>query len=201
MAREITGEDFYKKDGKIIFTAAYHIKRGYCCGNKCRHCPYTKPPVKGATTLENSPMKKALYLDDVRTPTTTINGYEPWYVVRNYDEFVAWITENGIPDLISFDHDLAEEHMEDYFRQKLEQGYQFPDYESYKEKTGLDCAKWLSQHIQENNLMLKDVCVHSHNPVGATNIQSYINGFKKHMGWDQTCYLGRHPFTTENNTL
>lgn len=142
-------------------------------------------------------MKKALYLDDQRTPTTTINGYEPWAVVRNYDEFVAWITENGVPDLISFDHDLAEEHIEDYFKQKLSIGYQQPDYDSYKEKTGLDCARWLVEHCQENNLQIKSVSVHSHNPVGGANIQSLINGFKRHMGWNEDCYIGRHPFTVE----
>jgi hypothetical protein len=24
----------------VVFTAAYHLRRGYCCGNGCRHCPY-----------------------------------------------------------------------------------------------------------------------------------------------------------------
>lgn len=142
-------------------------------------------------------MKKALYLDDVRTPTTTIQGFEPWHVVRSYEEFVNWITENGVPDLISFDHDLADEHMNDYYKQVLQQGYQHPDYENYREKTGLDCARWLAEHIQANNLQLKSVSVHSHNPVGATNIQSFVNGFKTHMGWTPDCYLGRHPFTSE----
>lgn len=140
-------------------------------------------------------MKKALYLDDQRTPTTTIPGYHPWEVVRNYDEFVAWIEKNGVPDLISFDHDLAEEHIQDYFNQKLNIGWQQPSYETYKEKTGLDCAKWLCEHIQKNNLKLNRCSVHSHNPIGATNIQSYINGFKKHMDWDQDCYIGQHDFT------
>ncbi len=139
-------------------------------------------------------MKKALYLDDVRTPTTTLDGYEPWYVVRNYDEFVNWIQANGIPDLVSFDHDLAEEHMNDYFDQVGRQGYQYPDYLSYREKTGLDCAKWLVDYCQENNVSLKLVSVHSHNPVGTTNIQSLINGFKKHMGQMQDCFTTRHPF-------
>jgi len=32
--------DFYIEDGKRVFTAKYHLKRGYCCNNKCRHCPY-----------------------------------------------------------------------------------------------------------------------------------------------------------------
>jgi len=88
-------------------------------------------------------MKTALYLDDQRTPTINIPGYEPWVVVRSYEQFVNWISEFGIPDLISFDHDLADEHIEDYFKQKLNQGFQQPEYESYKEKTGLHCAMWL----------------------------------------------------------
>ena len=88
-------------------------------------------------------MKKALYLDDQRTPTETIPGYEPWFVVRNYAQFIEWISTHGMPDLISFDHDLAEEHIDDYFRQKLALGYQHPNYDEYTEKTGLDCAKWL----------------------------------------------------------
>lgn len=140
-------------------------------------------------------MKTALYLDDQRTPTKTIPGYHPWEVVRNYDEFVSWIEKNGVPDLVSFDHDLADEHINDYFNQKLNIGWQQPSYETYKEKTGLDCAKWLCEYIQKNNLKLNLCSVHSHNPIGSVNIQSYINGFKKHMDWDQDCYIGQHDFT------
>ncbi len=33
-------EDFYFEDGLMVFTAAYHLKRGSCCGKGCRHCPY-----------------------------------------------------------------------------------------------------------------------------------------------------------------
>ncbi len=33
-------EDYYFEGPYIIFTAAYHLKRGYCCGSGCRHCPY-----------------------------------------------------------------------------------------------------------------------------------------------------------------
>lgn len=36
----IEGEDFYREDDRIVFTALYHLRRGYCCGNGCRHCPY-----------------------------------------------------------------------------------------------------------------------------------------------------------------
>ncbi|MFZ0305705.1 MAG: DUF5522 domain-containing protein [Terracidiphilus sp.] len=33
-------EDYYTENGLMVFTAAYHLKRGYCCGSGCRHCPY-----------------------------------------------------------------------------------------------------------------------------------------------------------------
>jgi hypothetical protein len=36
----VEGEDYYLENGLLVFTAAYHLKRGYCCHNNCRHCPY-----------------------------------------------------------------------------------------------------------------------------------------------------------------
>jgi len=34
-------EDYYmSEEGFIVFTEAYHLKRGYCCQSNCRHCPY-----------------------------------------------------------------------------------------------------------------------------------------------------------------
>jgi len=32
--------DFYLEGERMVFTADYHLRRGYCCGNRCRHCPY-----------------------------------------------------------------------------------------------------------------------------------------------------------------
>lgn len=41
-------EDFYfTKEGYKIFTAKYLLKRGYCCQNGCRHCPYGFNAKKG----------------------------------------------------------------------------------------------------------------------------------------------------------
>ena len=35
------GVDYYiNADGNFVFTEAYHLKRGYCCQNKCLHCPW-----------------------------------------------------------------------------------------------------------------------------------------------------------------
>ena len=139
-------------------------------------------------------LKKCLYLDDVRTPIVDKPNYEPWVVVRNYDEFVSYITENGIPDFISFDHDLGKEHTNDYFAQVLEQGFQDPKYDEYKEKTGLHCAMWLVEYCMDNNLAPKACGVHSHNPVGGRNIQDCINSYKKHLGLPQDCFLGQPAF-------
>jgi len=37
----LTAEDFYLDElGRTVFTAAYHLKRGYCCNSGCRHCPF-----------------------------------------------------------------------------------------------------------------------------------------------------------------
>jgi hypothetical protein len=33
-------EDFYYEGPYIVFTEAFHLKRGYCCNSGCRHCPY-----------------------------------------------------------------------------------------------------------------------------------------------------------------
>lgn len=33
-------EDFYWEDNKMVLTEVYHLKRGKCCYNDCRHCPY-----------------------------------------------------------------------------------------------------------------------------------------------------------------
>jgi hypothetical protein len=37
---KLTDKDYYMENGLMVFTAAYHLKRGYCCKSGCRHCPY-----------------------------------------------------------------------------------------------------------------------------------------------------------------
>lgn len=39
--RGLLKEDFYlNEQGFMVFTEAYHLKRGYCCKSGCKHCPY-----------------------------------------------------------------------------------------------------------------------------------------------------------------
>jgi hypothetical protein len=40
------GEDFYLDGPYVVFTEAYHLKRGECCHSGCRHCPWRSEPVE-----------------------------------------------------------------------------------------------------------------------------------------------------------
>ncbi len=42
--------DSYLENSLLVYTAAFHRRRGYCCGSGCRHCPFSPPHVKGTTT-------------------------------------------------------------------------------------------------------------------------------------------------------
>jgi Family of unknown function (DUF5522) len=43
-------EDYYFEGPNMVFTAAYLLKRGSCCGSGCRHCPY---PIEAKTERES----------------------------------------------------------------------------------------------------------------------------------------------------
>lgn len=114
--------------------------------------------------------KYALFLDDVRTPLDTIfDDGIPWVIVRNYNQFIDYITKNGLPYFIAFDHDLSNEH------------YISDDVTTYKEKTGLDCAKWLTEYCMNNKVKLPIWHVHSMNPIGKENIISLLKTFERHQ--------------------
>lgn len=34
------GDYYFTPEGYLVFTERYHLRRGYCCGNKCKHCPF-----------------------------------------------------------------------------------------------------------------------------------------------------------------
>lgn len=38
--------DFYMENGLMVLSSWFHLKRGECCGNACRHCPYDHVNVK-----------------------------------------------------------------------------------------------------------------------------------------------------------
>lgn len=122
-------------------------------------------------------MSYNLFLDDFREPEDAFNHTNNqlyligWVVVRNYDEFVKTIKEKGIPEMISFDHDLADEHYES--RQ---------EYDDYKEKTGFHCAKWFINYCIDNKKELPTtILIHSMNPAGSANIKSLFDTYNKYF--------------------
>lgn len=53
------GVDYYMApEGYRIMTEYYLAKRGYCCSNGCRHCPYSPRGKKGNRTLKDGIAEK-----------------------------------------------------------------------------------------------------------------------------------------------
>tara|TARA_R110000851_G_scaffold172952_7_gene319248 strand:- start:137 stop:562 length:426 start_codon:yes stop_codon:yes gene_type:complete len=130
-----------------------------------------------------------LWLDDNRDPATSpyLNKFCPEFVehqmniiwVKTFNEFEMWILNNGFPSKISFDHDLANEHYAPPNR--------YNDYHSwvgeqeFKEKTGMDAAKWVIEYCLDYNQPLPEWSVHSANPPGAENITKLLLNFMKYQ--------------------
>jgi hypothetical protein len=91
-----------------------------------------------------------VFIDDIRTPPSN-----DWIVVRSSKEAIDWVNANGMPDIISFDHDLGGDDTSMVFLKQLfeiafEKGYNPPKY-----------------------------FIHSANPIGSKNIQSFMESWKK----------------------
>jgi len=123
-----------------------------------------------------------IYLDDMRTPTVS----EFWTVVRDYDEFVAKVTEVGLENirLISLDHDLGPTAIKEW-HSNVYHNYSL-NYDNIQEKTGYDCAKWLVERWMEGEPVV-EVVTHSANAIGSANIMGYINNYKHIHKLDQDC--------------
>ena len=129
-------------------------------------------------------MSYNLFLDDYRAPEDAF-GYtgreiyrnEHWKVVRNYNQFADYIQRNGMPKVISFDHDLADTHY------GTQHGLNEEYYDNCDEKTGYHCAKWLIDYCLDNDKKLPPVIlIHSMNIVGGENIKSIFESFIKVHG-------------------
>lgn len=115
-----------------------------------------------------------LYLDDMRFPKS-----DGWTIVRSYDEFVYHIKLHGLPNEISFDHDLGKD---DEIR-NIATGMSKRQARALKKeiKSGYDCAKFLGEYCIENQLPLPLWNVHSANPVGKENIEMYLKNVERHL--------------------
>ena len=127
--------------------------------------------------------KISLYLDDVRTPTD-----DSWQVVRNYNQFVSHVRLNGLEnyEVISLDHDLGEEAMNEFYNNALP-NFKLNYDNILNEKTGYDCAKWLVAESMTTKIPLPQIYVHSANPIGSANIMGYVNNYLMSCKLPQTC--------------
>ena len=58
MSNLIKDVDYYIENGLFIMTEHFHQKRGFCCGNGCRHCPFVPKHIKNNTNLKGDESKK-----------------------------------------------------------------------------------------------------------------------------------------------
>ena len=99
-----------------------------------------------------------------------------WVIVRNFGDFVKTIEDQGVPELISFDHDLKDFHYYHYSTYTIYTGK--IDY-TVVEGTGYECAKWLINYLMDNNLDTPEIMILTQNTVGAKNIRMLFNDYKK----------------------
>jgi hypothetical protein len=125
-----------------------------------------------------------LFLDDERIPSrvswVSLPKGVDWVIVRNYEQFVDFIDSNGLPVFVTYDHDLADQHYSMTIEEVKQSSYE-DVINSYSEKTGYDCAKWLVQHCLKNDIKHPSYSVHSLNPIGKQNIESLINSYNRNF--------------------
>jgi hypothetical protein len=107
-----------------------------------------------------------LFLDDMRNPSDVswidYEGRDPrtFVVVRNYVDFGHYIAEHGVPDFVSFDHDLADIHYIGRYA---------------VEPTGKECAVLLKRICKRLGVPFPAYKIHSMNPVGVERIRQAID--------------------------
>ena len=106
-------------------------------------------------------MSYKLFLDDERNPIQCLSYMlsrsnhsnlsfiykeKDWEICRDFWSFKKCLIEKGLPELVSFDHDLG------------------------TDETGNTCAQFLLGYCMDKGLDIPQYVVHSMNPVGTQNI-------------------------------
>lgn len=94
-----------------------------------------------------------LFLDDLRNPPD-----DTWWVARSSKAGIDFLLAYGMPDEISFDHDLG------------------------GDDTAMVFINTMIEMVLDGNLKIHpefDYTIHSANPVGCENIKSKMDGFLK----------------------
>lgn len=98
-----------------------------------------------------------MFLDDERFPP---GNADDWVIVRSSSEAIEWVRAHGIPNHISFDHDLG------------------------GDDTAMVFLHQLAHMLIDSIVVMPEVFsydVHSQNPVGRGNILSYMDQILAHF--------------------
>lgn len=100
-------------------------------------------------------MPYKLFIDDERFPVKP-----DWFVCRSSREAIDAVSHYGLPEFISFDHDLG------------------------GDDTSMRFIDWLLNRLLDGDITIDepfDFTVHSQNPIGAKNIENRMRSIIKHF--------------------
>ena len=145
-----------------------------------------------------------VFLDDFRQPSDVTwdqaNTYklDGWYIVDTAHKFVSLVdelTSENMPVLISFDHDLLDEHYEpgrDWSNLSVYEGKEFKGVNNW---TGFHCAEYFIEHLLKHNITPPIMYCHSLNQQGERNINRI---WKKYL----KIYFDKHiPSNNKNEKI
>ena len=97
-------------------------------------------------------MTYRLFIDDEREPPGQASD---WVIARSSDEAIETVLARGVPEFVSYDHDLGGDDISLWF------------------------IYWMIDRYLEGDITAFPVnyTVHSQNPVGARNIQGLLDNF------------------------
>lgn len=128
-------------------------------------------------------MAYKLFLDDYRNPKDCVSYMhkflgsknvmyleKDWIICKDMPSFIKTITTRGIPDVVSFDHDLRDEHyMVPFGAWETD-----PSVMQQFDDTGYDCAVWLINYCATNKKKYPFMVIHSANKAGRHRIANVI---------------------------
>lgn len=178
------GYDFGTNKNLSLYNGPEKVKRQYIRKNE--HLNDNKKIFDKTFNIDvNLQTLKILWLDDIREPysyfykkktsgaylrnynyytSNIFNRYNPEFIwVKNLNEFKNYIINNGLPDMISLDHDIKPRNYQGKF------------------ETGADVAQWLVNYCKENNLKMPLSISHSANEKGYQRIINILSSYKNNM--------------------
>jgi hypothetical protein len=136
-------------------------------------------------------MSYKLFIDDDRLPKNCVSWMkgrtddpsiylrDDWVVVRDLAEMVKVITERGLPEFVSFDHDLGKNNV----KKLIAQGFSKRKARKIAtfEISGMHCASFLETVCRMMQQPLPKYAVHSLNPVGTENLLTFLRNAEKEL--------------------